>query len=94
MDQVATQVSSHPTGARANCDPDAMRMAMMSALQHRWGLSAAKANAQLLLTRLACVGAGASAAYQRREASHIAHLARARASLRRVRGRQLWRLLF
>ena len=54
-------------------------------------MTALRANARLLLDRLACVGrGGAVAAAERRNSSRL--LFAARASLRAGRGPQVWRL--
>eukprot|EP00973_Karenia_brevis_P057930 8064201-Karenia_brevis.AAC.1 len=50
-------------------DVDDEQTLLQCALQRRWGLAAARANAQLLLDRLAYVGRGAGPAAARRAAA-------------------------
>ena len=53
-------------------------MGLLSALQKKWGVTAARANAQLLLDRLSYVGRGAATAATRRDSARAAHAARRR----------------
>ena len=62
---------------------DVMRGALVGLLLRRWGMTAQKANARLLLDRLAHVGRGSAAAAHRRE--------EARHTLRLASGPRLWR---
>eukprot|EP00973_Karenia_brevis_P081987 11366875-Karenia_brevis.AAC.1 len=50
---------------------------MLTAVQRRWGIAAARANAQLLLDRLGFVGRGAWAADARRMSARAARRRRA-----------------
>lgn len=59
-------------------DPQDVRVALLASLQRRWGMIAARANAQLLLDRMPYVGSGASSAAARRRAAHTANVQRMR----------------
>ena len=70
-------------------DDDYARGALIGMLIRRWGMAALRANARLLLDRLAHVGRGAAAANDRRASAF------ARAGLhssRQQSGPRLWRL--
>eukprot|EP00973_Karenia_brevis_P040023 5526696-Karenia_brevis.AAC.1 len=59
LGQVADLASVRRPGRPSGGDDDDCRLAMLAALRRRWGLAAARANAQLLLDRLGSVGRGA-----------------------------------
>ena len=63
---------------RAARDPEDLRVALLASLQRRWGMIAARANAQLLLDRLTYVGSGALAAAARRSTALTANAQRLR----------------
>jgi hypothetical protein len=64
---------------------------LVSTLRRRWGITALRANARLLLERLAHVGRGAAIAARRRESGRL--LYGARAALRAGRGPRTWRVV-
>eukprot|EP00973_Karenia_brevis_P023117 3183680-Karenia_brevis.AAC.1 len=66
LGQIATFGAARRPGLATDRDPDDERVLLMTALRRRWGITAARANARLLLDRLAYVGRGASAAMARR----------------------------
>ena len=68
--QIADFATARPARVRADCDDEDARASLIAALQRRWGLVAVRANAQLLLDRLAYVGRGAMAAAERRSAAN------------------------
>ena len=78
MHQIAEWGGVHSRQLGAHWDADAVRGIILGCLQRRWGILAARANAQLLLDRLAFVGRGAGAAASRRAASWAAHTSSAR----------------
>ena len=81
---------------RRCCNPssddgsDRVRAILAATLRRRWGMTALRANARLLLDRLAYVGRGATAAAHRRASSRLLHAARAVA--RSGGGPRLWQL--
>ena len=52
-------------------EPDRMRSILAATLRRRWGMTALRANARLLLERLSYVGRGAMAAVGRRDSSRF-----------------------
>ena len=57
----------HSNGEPASDD---MRDRILHHVRRKWGVLAARSNARLLLSRLACVGRGATSAADRRTAQH------------------------
>eukprot|EP00973_Karenia_brevis_P073939 10277500-Karenia_brevis.AAC.1 len=78
LNQIAEIGCTRRRGLRAGRDEDDERVAILTALQRRWGLAAARANAQLLLRRLGHVGRGAAAASARRYAAREWHARKSR----------------
>ena len=78
LHQIAEWGSVHGCHLGAHRDTDVVRGILIGALQRRWGILAARANAQLLLDRLAFVGRGAGAASSRRAAASAAYFAATR----------------
>ena len=78
MHQIADCGSMHSRQLGTHQDADVVRASMLANMQRRWGIMAARANAQLLLDRLAFVGRGAGAAISRRAISWASHAARSR----------------
>eukprot|EP00973_Karenia_brevis_P013536 1838765-Karenia_brevis.AAC.1 len=54
-------------GRAAQLDDEDARLALLNTLYRRWGIAAARVNADLLLDRLRHVGRGAAVAAERRE---------------------------
>ena len=76
LNQVAALGSSRRRGPDHSEDEDAAHVVILAMFQRRWGVMAARANAQLLLDRPADVGRGACAADARRVAARGTHAAR------------------
>ena len=57
-------------------EPDRLQQMLSGMLRRRWGMAALRANARLLLDRLAYVGSGAIAATRRREMAQFSHSSR------------------
>ena len=57
-------------------EPDRLQQLLSGMLRRRWGMAALRANARLLLDRLAYVGSGAIAATRRREMAQFSHSSR------------------
>ena len=72
-------------------EPDRLKAVLARMLRRRWGLAALRANACLLLERLAYVGRGAKQASQRRDAGRL--LFQARHTYRAGGGPRAWRIL-
>ena len=72
-------------------DTDDLRAVLITQLQRRWGMTALRANARLLLGRLAYVGRGAVAAAARRGAARSSHAANAGMPAWRFRRPRIWR---
>ena len=73
-------------------DADAVREALIWRLRRRWGLTTLRANARLLLDRLALVGRGAAIAADRRRDARRMHSMELHSSLEwSRRGPRLWR---
>ena len=86
---VAVGVSRRRNYRRSDGDePDRMQSALAATLRRRWGMTALRANARLLLERLSYVGRGAVAAADRRESSRILFAARSMSC--RGSGPRIW----
>ena len=70
-------------------EPDRLKSILTGILRRRWGMTALRSNARLLLERLAFVGRGAASATQRRESGRLLH--RARSVMRTGTGPRVWR---
>jgi hypothetical protein len=96
LSQAATDGATRQRGYARGADDednDALKSALTARLQRRWGMVALRANARLLIDRLAYVGSGAVAAAARRLSARSSHwtastLLRA-PRLRLARGRHL-----
>ena len=88
VDSGAARRDYCPSGDEGS-ECDRLRGILASTLRRRWGMTALRANARLLLDRLAYVGRGATAAAHRRISNRALHAARA--ALRRGGGPRVWR---
>lgn len=69
-------------------EPDHLKAGLVGMLRRWWGMAALRANARLLLDRLAFVGRGAGAAVRHRETGRLLHLTRS--AVRAGHGPKLW----
>ena len=92
LTQAASAGSLRDRSALSAARTDDARDALKWVLQRRWGMTALRANARLLLGRLAYVGRGAATAVERRETARHEFLARLRTSAHWARrGPRVWR---